>query len=58
MFDDVKPHETVMTLSSGTRVVHYEILGPIGAGGKGEVYKASDRRLNRFVAIKTSSRRG
>ncbi len=30
----------------------YVLLGPIGAGGMGEVWKARDSRLNRVVAIK------
>jgi Tol biopolymer transport system component len=41
-----------MSLSAGHRIGVYEILGPIGAGGMGEVYRARDTRLNRDVAIK------
>lgn len=41
-----------MSLAAGTRLGPYEILGPIGAGGMGEVYKAKDTRLDRIVAIK------
>ena len=41
-----------MTLSAGSRLGPYEILAPIGAGGMGEVYKATDTRLDRTVAIK------
>lgn len=39
-------------LQSGTRLGSFEILSAIGAGGMGEVYKARDTRLDRFVAIK------
>jgi len=41
-----------MTLAAGDKLGPYEILGPIGEGGMGEVWKARDTRLNRFVAIK------
>ena len=43
-----------MALDPGARLGPYEIVGPIGAGGMGEVYKAVDPRLNRIVAIKVS----
>jgi Tol biopolymer transport system component/predicted Ser/Thr protein kinase len=41
-----------LALSTGTRLGPYEIAGPIGAGGMGEVYRAKDTRLDRTVAIK------
>jgi Tol biopolymer transport system component len=42
-------------LSPGTRLGPYEIVGPLGAGGMGEVYRARDPRLDRDVAIKVLS---
>ncbi len=41
-----------MTLAAGSKLGPYEILGAIGAGGMGEVYRAKDPRLGRDVAIK------
>jgi len=39
-------------LNPGAKVGHYEIIGSLGAGGMGEVYRARDTRLGRDVAIK------
>ncbi len=41
-----------MPLAAGSRLGPYEILGPIGAGGMGEVYRARDQKLDREVAVK------
>src|SRR5262245_21648734 len=41
-----------MPLGPGTRLGPYEILSAIGAGGMGEVYRATDTNLGRQVAIK------
>src|SRR5262249_9723321 len=48
-------HGSLMPLTPHSSLGPYEILGPIGAGGMGEVHKARDTRLNRTVAIKVLS---
>src|SRR6516162_10035126 len=41
-----------MPLQRGDKLGPYEVLAPIGAGGMGEVYRATDTKLRREVAIK------
>jgi len=41
-----------MTIQAGAKIGPYEILGAIGAGGMGEVFRAYDKRLGREIALK------
>jgi serine/threonine protein kinase/Flp pilus assembly protein TadD len=41
-----------MTIAPGTRIGSYEVVGLLGKGAMGEVYRATDSRLGRDVAIK------
>src|SRR5436190_5764817 len=50
-------HTVVRTLERsefmvGRTVLQYQFLEKLGAGGMGEIFKAQDKRLNRFVAVK------
>lgn len=45
-----------MVLAPGEKLGPYEIVGAIGKGGMGEVYRARDTRLGRDVAIKISAK--
>ena len=41
-----------MSLPVGSRLGPYEVVAPLGAGGRGEVYRAHDPKLGREVALK------
>ena len=41
-----------LPLTPGTRLGVYEVIAPIGEGGMGQVYRATDTTLGRQVAIK------
>jgi serine/threonine protein kinase/Tol biopolymer transport system component len=51
----VSVSESVPRLAQGSRLGAFEILDVLGTGGMGEVYRARDTRLDRFVAIKVLS---
>ena len=46
-----------MALNVGSRLGHYDVTALIGEGGMGQVYQATDTKLNRQVALRRTGRR-
>src|SRR5262245_110981 len=42
----------IRTMAPGTSIAHYRVTSKLGEGGMGEVWRATDTKLNRDVAIK------
>ena len=46
------PQTRPMPLEVGSRIAHYDVIALIGESGMGQVYQATDTKLNRQVALK------
>ena len=52
--DGVHLTKQPMALTVGSRLGHYDVTALIGEGGMGQVYQATDTKLNRQVALRFS----